>query len=284
MKPKKRFINFLIYLILIFITFLLIFPLLFMFFNSFMSNNEVKLYYKNIFENSNLNLEYTKFVLFPKLFSLKQYYTVLFKKFEFFNMFWNSCIFVAPSIFFSTIISTMAAYGFAKFNFKFKNQIFLFYIIVMILPYQITIVPHFIIMDKLGLIGNILSLIILMSFSPFGVVFLRQFINTISDEVIESARIDGANEFLIFFKIIVPLSTQGIVAYIIIELIELWSMVEYPKIFLNNEFSLPLSVTLSNINKTDIGSAFACGVIFLFPVVTIFIICKDYLVSVLKRL
>lgn len=284
MKIKNIFLKIIIYLILILGTILLLFPLIFNVLNSFMSNEEIQVVYKNVFTEGNGFFEYTQMVLLPKVFSLKQYYTVLFQKPEFFKMFWNTCIIVIPSILFSTAISIMAGYGFAKFDFKFKNQIFLIYIIVMMLPYQVTIVPNFIIMDKLGLVGNWLSIILLMSCSPLGVVLLKQFISSIPDEVIESARIDGASEFMIFIKMVLPLSIHGIVAYIVIELVELWSMVEYPKVFLSDDFSYPLAVSLSTINQTDIGSAFVCAVIFTIPIVIIFLICKEHLLAVLKRL
>lgn len=276
---KKSFII----VFLIIVSFILVFPIIFTVSNSFMSNGEISAVYKNIFNTMSTESENTKFVLFPRLISFNQYYNVIFKNLDYFNGFWNSCIFVIPSVTGSAVISLILAYGFSKFHFRFKELIFYTCIITMLLPYQVLMIPQYIIMDKAGLAGGILSIIIIMLFSPLGVVFLRFFIDKIPNEFIESARVDGANEYIILFKIVVPMCVPAIGTYILIYAIELWSMIEYPIVFLDSEYSYPLALSLSSISKESIGSAFACSVIFTAPIVLVFIIFKDYFIDIIKR-
>lgn len=282
MKEKRRnkVISFFLLIFFVIVTLFLFTPIVYMLLNSFKSAKELDVDYGSIFDmTAKINNDYAKFKILPKIFSFKQYYDVFFTNPEFFYKFWNSCILVFPTFIGALFVSVLSGYGFAKFEFSNKRKIFLIYVFVMLLPYQITMFPNYIMMNKFGLINTRLSIIIPLIFSPLGTVMMYYFIKKIPSEIIESARIDGASELVILFKIIVPLILQGIATFSVLYIIELWYMIEYPKVFLENENLYPLSLVLGQFNQETIGYSFVCCVIFMTPILIIFLLCKDAIVE-----
>lgn len=125
----------------------------------------------------------------------------------------------------------------------------------MMLPVQVTLVPNYILFDKIGLIGSYLSLILPGIFSTFGVFLLTQVFSAIPNDMIEAAKIDGANHFQILIRIIIPCSKTGIASLIILCFIDSWNMIEQPLAFLKNYLKYPLSIFLSRINDTKLDIA-----------------------------
>ena len=149
----------------------------------------------------------------------------------------------------------------------------------MLLPYQATLVPNYIILNKLNLVGSYLAIILPGAFSTFGVFLLRQFIIAIPDEYIEASKVDGASHMRIFARIIVPQCKGGIASLAILSFIDNWNMVEQPLVFLQDSFKYPMSIFLAHINQTQLGIAFACGILYMLPAVLIFLYGEDYLVK-----
>jgi multiple sugar transport system permease protein len=156
---------------------------------------------------------------------------------------------------------------------------FFVYIIVMLMPFQVTLVSNYLVADKLGLLNSYLSIILPGIFSPFGVFLLKQYMEQIPDVYIEAAKIDGASEFYIFSRIIIPLCKGGIAAVIILVFIDNWNMVEQPLILLKDAAKLPLSIYLSRINEGEIGVSFAAATLYMLPMLLIFLMGEDYLVE-----
>lgn len=283
MKIKHTLIKKIImYILLTILAAVMIFPIIFMITNSFMDENEVLDAYSvsgDRFENENGETEYIKFRLIPRLATLMQYYHTLFRKPTFLVMFWNSVFITVPILVLQIIVSVIGGYAFAKFKFPFRDQIFFMFIIVMLLPYQVTLVPNYIILNKLNLIGSYLAIILPGAFSTFGVFLLRQFMITIPDEYSEASKVDGAGYLTIFTKIIVPQCKGGIASLAILSFIDNWNMVEQPLIFLRDSFKYPMSIFLSYINQTQLGIAFACGILYMLPVVLIFLYGEEYLIK-----
>ena len=125
-------------------------------------------------------------------------------------MFWNSLKIVLPLVIGQVAVGSMAAYVFAKLKFPHREKIFFLYIITMLMPFQVTLVPNYLVMDYLGLLDNPLSLILPGIFSAFGVFLLRQFMTYIPDSCIDAARIDGAGLVRIFFYIVLPMVNTGL--------------------------------------------------------------------------
>lgn len=269
--------------VLAFLALLFIAPLTMTFTNSFMSKSEIYTNYNMIGSSAkSLSLAgtvYANMKLIPDMFTLTQYYNVLVKKTQFLYMFWNSVRIVLPIVFGQMAVASMAAYAFAKIRFRGREKLFYIYIVMMLMPFQVTLVPNYLIADKLGLIGSYLSIILPGIFSTFGVFLLRQFMAYIPDAYTEAAKVEGAEHWAIFYKIILPMTKTGIAALFILVFIDNWNMVEQPLIFLQDMNKQPLSIFLSNVNEGERGIAFAASTIYMTPMLLIFLYGEDYLVQ-----
>ena len=215
----------------------------------------------------------------PDMVTFSQYYIVLFKSPEYLLKFWNSVIYTVPIVVVQLIIATLASYGFSRFDNKIKSALFFGYIILMLMPYQVTLVPNFLVSKWLGTYDTMWSILLPGFFSPFAVFLLTKFMKRIPKEVIEAAAIDGAGEWDVFSKVCTPLCKGGIASIAILLFFDYWNMVEQPLILLPNADKHPLSVFLSKINAGAISLAFAVAVIYLVPPLLIFLYGEDYLVE-----
>lgn len=252
--------------------------------NSFMSAAEINANYGSIFattkEGGKVFVSKTvnlKFI--PDMVSFSQYFTVLFKSPEYLFKFWNSVIYVGPIVAVQLLIATLASYGFARYSSRVKNAIFFAYIIMMLMPYQVTLVPNFLVSKAIGIYGTRWAIWLPGMFSPFAVYLLTKFMRRIPTEVMEAASIDGANEWYIFSRVCMPLCKGGIASIAILVFFDYWNMVEQPLILLPDSDMHPLSVFLSKINAGEISLAFAVAVIYLVPPLLIFLYGEDYLVE-----
>ncbi|MCR5656800.1 MAG: carbohydrate ABC transporter permease [Butyrivibrio sp.] len=264
--------------------FLFLLPTVLTITNSFMSSSEISANYGAVFQTTEsggkvfiaktVNL---KFI--PDIVSFSQYYTVLFKSPEYLLKFWNSMIYVVPILGFQLMIAMLASYGFARYQGKVREIIFFIYIVLMLMPYQVTLVPNYLVSSKLGILDTRWAIWLPGFFSPFAVYLLTKFIRRIPTEVMEAASIDGAGEWQIFSRICMPLCKSGLISIAILVFIDYWNMVEQPLILLSNDELHPLSVFLSKINAGEISLAFAVAVIYLVPPLLIFLYGEEYLVE-----
>lgn len=269
-------------LFLIFLAFLMVFPMLITVTNSFMKDKEVLDNYFELKKGGNTK-DFISLKLIPDNFSLSQYYQVIIGNNKYLRMFWNTCFIVIPLVIFNVLVSSTAAFAFSKLRFKFKEQLFFLYIVIMMMPFQVILVPNYLVLDKLGLIGNYLAIILPGIFNTFGVFLLKQFMDTIPNEYIEAARMEGLNTIQIFRKVVVPLSKEGIAALFILSFIDNWNMVEQPLVFLRDVNSQPLSLYLSTINSLNLGIAFAAGTIYMIPMILVFLYGENYLIEGIKH-
>ena len=172
---------------------------------------------------------------------------------------------------FQVIVSALAAFAFAKLKFPFRDKLFFVYIVLLILPLQVTLVPNYIVLDNLELLNNFLAIILPGTFSAFGICLLRQSIKYIPESSIEAARIDGASYFKIFTNIILPQIKGGLITLTLLCFIDNWNVVEQPLIYFDDEAMYPLSIGLSDISNSDYGIVFACGVMFMIPALLIYL-------------
>ncbi|MGF7058761.1 carbohydrate ABC transporter permease [Brassicibacter mesophilus] len=266
---------------LIVIAIIILMPLIVTITNSFMGDSEIRESYGAFSDETVEGKEekYRSIKLIPDSIVLDQYYEALIAKSKFLRMFWNSVFIVLPIVIVQTIISSMAAFVFAKINFKGRDILFFVYIIIMMMPFQVTLVPNYLVLDRLGIIDNFLSIILPGSLGAFGVFLLRQFMISIPNEYIESAMVDGCSLPRIFLKIILPLSKGGIASLAILSFIDNWNMVEQPLIFLKDINKHPLSIYLSEINNSELGIAFAASVIYMVPALLVFLYGQNYLIE-----
>ena len=262
---------------------MMLFPIVVTLTNSLMTEGEIDHNYHLIGEMINAEAgEKDGFVnlkIFPDWLSFHQYAEVLVHKPMFLQMFWNSVWLVTPIIAGQVLVASLAAYAFAKLRFWGRDKLFVIYLMTMIMPFQVTLVPNYIIVEKLGLMNTTSAIILPGIFSAFGVFMLRQFMLHIPNSYIEAAQIDGAGQLRIFYKIIVPLVQPGIAALIVLLFVDNWNMVEQPLIFLEDAFKQPLSLYLSRINEGARGVAFAASVLFMAPMVLLFLYAESYFVE-----
>lgn len=284
---KNRIKSLLITAALALMAIIFIFPLVLTVTNSFMSEAEITNNYGMVGSDSTGTVDsdskYAVMSLIPELVVPDQYYDVLIKKSQFLYMFWNSVAIVLPIVAGQTVVASMAAYAFAKLRFRGRNQLFFIYLTVMLMPFQVTLVPNYLVADWLGLINNNLSIILPGVFNTFGVFLLKQYMEQIPDSYIEAAKMDGAGQFAIFFRIILPMCRNGIAAMFILLFIDNWNMVEQPLIFLQDATAQPLSVYLSKIVGGERGLAFAASVLYMLPMLLIFLYGENYLIEGIQR-
>ena len=288
-KLKFRRVLFLFFAMIILVTFafLFLFPTVFTLTNSFMSTTEISANYGKIFTGLGISgdggrvfiAEKVNLQLIPDRVSFSQYSTVLLKSPEYLLKFWNSVFYVLPIVLFQLAVAAGASYCFARVETKFRSIVFFTYIILMLMPYQVTLVPNYIIMDKLSLLNTRWAIILPGIFSPFSVFILTKFMRRIPISVVEAAKLDGAGEWQIFSKIYMPLCRSTLYSVAILVFIDYWNMVEQPLILLSDQELYPLSVFLSKINEGDTGIALAIAVIYMVPPVLLFLYSEDYLID-----
>lgn len=263
---------------------LFLLPIVLTFTNSFMSVSEINANYGAIFKTSDTGshvfVEKTvnlKFI--PDMVTFAQYFTVMFKSPAYLFKFWNAVIYVVPIVIFQLAVAALASYGFARYSGRVKEVIFFAYIILMLMPYQVTLVPNYLISNWLHLINTRWAIWLPGIFSPFAVYLLTKFIRRIPVSVMEAAEIDGAGEWQVFSQICLPLCKSGLFSIAILIFIDYWNMVEQPLILLSDEEMHPLSVFLSKINSGEISLAFAVAVIYMIPPLFMFLYGEEYLVE-----
>ncbi|SKC40080.1 carbohydrate ABC transporter permease [Maledivibacter halophilus] len=275
---KKRIT---IYILLTLMSVFFIYPVIAIFANSFMGSEEISDSYSFVasLDNNENNKAYMNIKLIPDMFDLTQYINILFRQSFFLRMFWNSTGIVAAIIIGQLFVSSTAAYVFCKISFKGQNKLFFIYIITMMMPFQVTLVPNYLVVDRLGITNTYAALILPAIFAPFGVFLMKQFMNYIPKECIEAASVDGAGYFQIFIHIVLPMLKPAIASLIILLFIDYWNMVEQPLLFIDDAVKRPLSTYLSIIGKKDFHYAFAASTIYMLPPLLMFLYWESYLVE-----
>lgn len=213
----------------------------------------------------------TAYGLLPQQWSLAGWYEVLLRRPHYLVKFWNSLILSVAIAAGQALVASLAGYAFSKFRFPGREPLFFIVIIVMMMPYQVTLVSNYFVIRGLGLMGSWAALIIPAVFSPFGVFLLRQVFDTCPDELLDAARIDGAGDLTILFRILLPRSRAGVVSLVLLTFVDAWNMVEQPLVYLDNSYDYPLSVFLSQMSGQDVGVLCVCGILAALPVLLLFL-------------
>jgi len=281
MKRKRYFGRAVMFLLCAVAAVLFLLPTVLTVTNSFMAESEINSNYGMIFDSTTggyvskqVNL---KFI--PDKVTLSQYITGLIRSPEYLIKFWNSVILVVPIVVFQVLIAAVAAYSFTRWRGKVRSLIFFFYVILMLMPYQVTLVPNYLVAEKLGILDTRWAIILPGIFAPFSVFLLTKFMRRIPYSLIESAKIDGAGEWQIFTRICLPQCRSALFSIAILVFVDYWNMVEQPLVLLHDAEMQPLSVYLSAINSGEIGLAFAMATVYMFPSLLIFLRGEEYLVE-----
>ena len=284
MRKKKRYFSrgALTVLAAVF-AFMFLMPTVLTITNSFMTQSEITANSGQVFQNATNGKSYIKDTInlkfIPDKVSFSQYFTVLLKSPDFLYKFWNSVILVAPIVLAQLMVASVAAYGFTRWRGKVRDTIFFAYVILMLMPYQVTLVPNYLVSDYLGLLNTRWAIILPGAFAPFSVFLLTKSMRRIPVSLIESAKLDGAGEWHIFWNICLPQCRSALYSIAILVFIDYWNMVEQPLILLPDASQQPLSVYLSQINAGEIGIAFAAAVVYMVPGLLMFLHGEAYLVE-----
>jgi multiple sugar transport system permease protein len=209
-------------------------------------------------------------------------YIDLFQEMNFGRPFLNSVIVSLSTTFLSVLVATMAGYGFAKFRFKNKNLLFLFILGTIMVPGHITMIPVFLLLSQLNLLNTYLGLILPAIANAFNIFFMRQYIMGIPDELIEAAKMDGAHEGWIFFRIILPLARPAMAAITIFTFTGAWNSFLWPLILATDEsmYTLPVAVSvLQGQYGENIAMQMAGSVIVILPLIIVFLLTQRYFIK-----
>ena len=281
MKKKRYFSRGVMFLLSAVFAVMFLLPTVLTFTNSFMSEAEIKSNYGMIFSTTSggyvsktVNLNFI-----PDKVTLSQYVAGLIKSPEYLIKFWNSIFLVVPIVLFQVAVACVAAYSFTRWRGRIRSGIFFFYVILMLMPYQVTLVPNYLVSDWLGILNTRWSIILPGIFAPFSVFLLTKFMRRIPYSLIEAAKVDGASEWQVFTRVCLPQCRSAIYSIVILVFIDYWNMVEQPLILLQDADQQPLSVFLSQINAGEIGLAFAMATVYMIPSLLLFLHGEEYLVE-----
>ena len=215
--------------------------------------------------------------LLPVFPTLKNYVQILMDSPEFFVMFWNSVKITVSILLIQLFVGVPAAWAFAKYDFPCRKLLFTLYIILMMMPFQVTMLSNYLVLDHLKLVNTQLAVILPAGFSTFPVFIMYRFFSDIPKEIIEAAQIDGANDLQVFHYIALPGGSGGIISAMVLGFLEYWNLIEQPMTFLTDPKLWPLSLYLPEISAKTAGSAFASAIIGLIPALLVFLAGEDYL-------
>lgn len=278
-RKKRASVQILLFIVALLFALTFIIPTIFTVANSFMKQSELISNYGVIYDSTGYMSESVNLKLIPDTVTLSQYITVLFKSPDYLFKFWNSVILVFPIVIFQLAVALLAAYSFTRWRGRLRELIFFAYIILMLMPYQVTLVPNYLVSDWIGILKTRWAIWLPAIVSPFSVFLLTKYMRRIPASYTEAAQLDGANSWKIFLYIYVPLCRSILYSISILLFIDYWNMVEQPLVLLNDAAKFPLSVYLATINSGELGIAFAAATIYMTPPVLLFLYGEEYLVQ-----
>lgn len=219
--------------------------------------------------------------LWPSRFIWSNFTTAL-KRAPFGLYFRNSFIVTSLSTTITVTINLLAGFAFAKYTFRFKEFFFLIVLSTLMVPFQVTMIPVFIIASKLGIRNTLWGVIIPPCAEALGLFLSRQFISDIPDELLESGRMDGATEFTIFTKIILPNVKPLISVLVIFTVMWRWNDLQWPLIILSNNKYYTVQLGLSQLNGAQYvnwNDMMAASLISILPVIIVFLIFQKEFVQ-----
>ncbi|MDR0622892.1 MAG: carbohydrate ABC transporter permease [Treponema sp.] len=247
---------------------LFLFPLIATVAGSFMTESAIEVNYSSRPDTFDLvagiREKFRRILLIPNPVSPEQYAEVLINQPSFLILLFNSLKIALPVSLGALGIALLTAYGFLRWQWKYKEAVFTVYVVVMLMPLQAVLVPNYIIAALLGIRKSPLAIILPGIFSPFGVFLMRQSMKAIPPAYFEAAEIDGAGDWYILFRVVIPQLKSSAAALCMLVFIEYWNVVEQALIFIDDFTLEPLSVYLSRLADGRIGLIFAASCIYMF--------------------
>jgi multiple sugar transport system permease protein len=279
-NPASQRNRFWIVFFLVILGVLFLLPLVVTVSGSFMTEQAILLNYSSRITSFDLSAGLTErfknILLIPNPASVEQYAGVLIDQPSFLVLLFNSIKIALPVTLGALCIGLLTAYGFTLWQWKYKEQVFLGFIVVMLMPLQAVLVPNYIIAAVFGIQKSYLAIILPGVFSPFAVFLVRQSMKAIPPAYFEAAKIDGAGNWYILFHILIPQLKSTVAALCMLTFIEYWNLVEQAVIFIDDYKREPLSIYLSRLADGRTALIFAASCVYMFlPVWFLFSGQKD---------
>ena len=197
---------------------------------------------------------------------------------QFYVVFWNSVKITAFILAGQLLVAVPAAWAFAIYPFPRRRLLFTVYLVLMLMPFQVTMLSSYLVLNGLHLMNTHGAVILPAVFSAFPVFLIYRSFCGIPKELLEAARVDGAGEWQIFWRMGIPLASGGILSSAVLGFLECWNLIEQPLAFLKDQSLWPLSLYLPEISLDQAGYAFVASVITLITALFVFLLGRDYLV------
>ena len=253
---------------------LVVLPIVLLITGSVMDHYELTGYLTSVFMDGE---EFISWKLMPDYPSFENYGKLLFLTPQFFVLFWNSVKMVLCILAGQLLVGVPAAWAFAVYRVRAGKLLFALYVVLMLLPFQVTMLSSYLVLNRLSLLNTQKAVILPAVFSTFSIFLTYGGFRGIPGQLFEAARVDGAREWYIFFKMGLPLGKSGILSALVLGFLEYWNMMEQPMAFIDDKALWPLSLYLPEIVWGQAGYAFCASVITLIPAAFVFVMGQDYL-------
>lgn len=278
MRTGKRFQLRLARALLALLAILMLLPMVQTFLYSFSSIPEMKAFMKT--RNSRDEAAWMEAHLSPHILSLGQYEQILIKDHTVLGYFINSVGYAAAILLGQALIIPALAFGLSKFRFRGREVIFFLILILMLLPFQVTMVPNVLTLRFLGMLNTPWAVVLPMWFAPFYVFLLRQYMIALPDELLEAASMDGAGPFRSFLRIVLPVCRPVLGAAAALSFAENWNLVEQPLTYLSSKPELmPLSTVFNQLAGENTGFEFAGAALYILPALLVYLFFQEDILS-----
>ena len=256
-------------LVLVLICALVLLPIVMTFHYSFFPMSEMKAFLGT--RNNYSQERFMDILLAPSIVSLRQYYDLLIDKPVYLQLFMNSVKYTLAILAGQAVFIPTLAYALSRFRFKGRELLFFMILMLMLLPFQVTMAPSVLTMRALGLMNTPWAVILPMMFSPFYIFLVRQFMISIPGEMMEAGLMDGAGTIRGFFHVVLPLSKPILGAAAALSFADSWNLVEQPLIYLSStQNAMPLSVMFNIFSSSEQGVVFAAAALYILPSLLIY--------------
>lgn len=266
------------FIILLALSAVILIPIVFTFLYSFFPKGEIQAY---LDMRGSYDAEKWLDVLYaPAMFSLRQYYKIFIEDPTYLKLFCNSAMYAGAILLGQALVVPLTAYALSRFTFHGRDFIFFCILILMIMPFQVTMTPSVIMLRWLGLMDTVWAVILPMCFSPFYIFLLRQFMVGIPNELLEAGMVDGVGAIRGFVHVILPVCKPILGAAAALSFADCWNMVEQPLVYLANRPDLrPLSVMFNQISTEGADVAFAGSALYILPTLFIYLYFQEDIVA-----
>ena len=218
--------------------------------------------------------------LAPRVFSLSQYYNILIEDVSVLRLLCNSAMYTVAILLGQALVIPAMAYALSRFKFRGRDAIFFIVIMLMLLPFQVTMVPNVLTLRTMGLLNTAWAVILPTCFAPFYIFLVRQFMVGLPRELLEAAEVDGAGTFRCFIHVALPVCRPILGAAVALSFADCWNLVEQPLTYLAGQTQLmPLSVMFNQLTENPSGVEFAGAALYILPALLIYLYFQKDILS-----